>query len=224
MIHRTLTSGVLAGVAAGLIAGLLYLVFGQPLLLEAELYETAALSHPGAAPQTPLRLAFEPGRDLLSLGFMAVLYAGYGLVLAGVMALATERGWSVVTARSGVLWGLCGFVALQLAPAFGLPPELPGAAVSEIGARQVWWFATVISTAIALGCLAFGRGPAVTAFAVILLLAPHLYGAPQAATFVSPAPPELAAHFAARSLAIGLAGWVLVGVFAARLWVRDAEG
>jgi predicted cobalt transporter CbtA len=57
--------------------------------------------------------------------------------------------------------------------------------------------------------------------AVILLLAPHIIGAPEPDSFAGPVPPEIAALFAARALGVGLASWVLLGAFAGYFWQRE---
>jgi predicted cobalt transporter CbtA len=62
------------------------------------------------------------------------------------------------------------------------------------------------------------------AVAVVLLAAPHLIGAPQPVSFESNAPAELAAHFAAASLTIQAALWILSGLAAGALWVRFNKG
>jgi predicted cobalt transporter CbtA len=56
---------------------------------------------------------------------------------------------------------------------------------------------------------------------VILLLAPHLLGAPEPASFHGPTPPELGGLFAARALGVGMAAWVLLGLFAGHFWQRE---
>ena len=55
---------------------------------------------------------------------------------------------------------------------------------------------------------------------MILLAAPHLIGAPQPVAFESKAPAELAAHFAAASLTIQAALWILSGLAAGALWMH----
>lgn len=216
MLTKLLTSALFAGAAAGLIAGLLQLLFVQPVLLHAELYESGQLVHFGASaiaanPQLP---GFDPVRDLLSIVFTMLTYTGYAMMLVALMLVAEERG-AGVTARTGIIWGVAGFTAAHFAPAFSLPPELPGAAAADVGARQIWWYATVVASGVAMWLLAFGRNWAVWGAAVILLAAPHLIGAPQPAQFTGPVPPEIAAEFAARALGVGLAAWVILGSCAA---------
>lgn len=216
MFARILTSALFAGFAAGLAGAILQLAFVQPLLLHAELYETGALVHPASSahPELP---GLDPARDALSVLFTTLIYTAYALLLTAGMALASERGVSL-SPRDGLLWGLAGFVAVQLAPALGLPPELPGAAAADVAARQIWWFATAASTAAALALIGYGRGWPAHAAAVLLLLAPHLVGAPHPVAFTGPVPPELAAHFAARTLGVGLATWALLGLACACFW------
>jgi len=216
MLSKLLTSALFAGAAAGLIAGLLQLLFVQPVLLHAELYEGGDLVHFGAAavsahPELP---AFDPVRDLLSVVFTMLTYTGYAMMLVALMLLAEERG-ADVDARTGIIWGVAGFVAAHLAPGFSLAPEVPGVAAADVGARQIWWFATVIAAGIAMWLLAFGRNWMMWGVAVILLAAPHLVGAPQPDVFTGPVPTEIAALFAARAFGVGLAAWVLLGCCAA---------
>lgn len=216
MLSKLLTSALFAGAAAGLIAGLLQLVFVQPVLLHAELYEGGDLVHFGAAavsanPELP---GFDPVRDILSVVFTMLTYTGYAMMLVALMLLAEERG-ADVTARTGIIWGIAGFVAAHFAPGFSLAPELPGVAAADVGARQIWWFATVISAGIAMWLLAFGRNWAMWGVAVILLAAPHVIGAPEPDTFTGPVPTEIAALFAARAFGVGLAAWVILGCFSA---------
>ncbi len=245
MLTRMLTSGLIAGAAAGLIAALLQLWFVQPVLLHAELYEGGERTHfaaPGGhdhhahgddaaphdhdhQPAVPADhaapgVSFDAPRDGLSILFSVVVYAGWGLLMIAAMALAEDRG-KAVTARQGLLWGIGGFVAAQLAPAFGLAPELPGMAAADIGARVIWWLGTVAATGLGIWLLAFGKGWTAWGGAVLLILLPHLIGAPHPAQMTGPTPPELAAQFAGRALGVGLAAWAVLGVAAAALWSRE---
>ena len=229
MFYRILVSALFAGFLTGLIAALLQLVFVQPVLLHAELYEGGTLNHFGDGGADAAAVAV-PGVDLerdgLSVLFTTLTYTGFAFLLAAAMALAEDRGFRI-TVRQGLVWGVAGFLAFQLAPAFGIPPELPGSAAAEIGPRQVWWFGTVGATAAGLALIAFARGWMLRGVAALLLLAPHAIGAPHPDEFIGPAPPELAGLFAARALGVGLAAWSLLGLLAAYFWVREgrrAEG
>ncbi|KIN75391.1 putative cobalt transporter subunit CbtA [Sulfitobacter noctilucae] len=222
MYTRILVSALFAGACAGLIAGILQLYFVQPVLLHAELYETGALSHFGAVPISahPELPGFDLMRDGLSLIFTMLIYTGYGLILLALMSLAEDRG-AVISGRSGILWGIAGFVAFHLAPGFSLPPEVPGVAAADVTVRQIWWFATVGCAAAAMWLIAFGANWMVWGLAAILLLAPHVIGAPEPEVFAGPVPTEIAALFAARAFGVGLAAWVLLGCFAGYFWQRE---
>lgn len=224
MFARIATSALFAGFAAGLIAALLQLVFVQPVLLHAELYEGGDLVHFGGAavPAHQDLGGIDALRDGLSVLFTALIYTGYALLLVAAMAIAEDRGHSV-TARSGLLWGLAGYIAVHLAPAASLPPEVPGVAAADVGLRQVWWFATVAATGTGIALIAFGRNWLAWGAAGALLLAPHLVGAPHPDSFAGTVPPELAGMFAGRALGVGLAAWVILGAFAGYFWQREGE-
>src|SRR5690554_6361624 len=94
MFSKIVTSALFAGAVAGLIAGLLQLVFVQPVLLHAELYEGGELLHFGADPVTvhPALPGFDAVRDGLSLIFTMLTYTGYALILLALMSVAEARG------------------------------------------------------------------------------------------------------------------------------------
>lgn len=220
---RIVISAVFAGAAAGLLAALLQLVFVQPVLLHAELYESGALVHFGADAVSAHQDVggFDLGRDALSILFTLLIYSGYALILVALMAVAETRG-ATITARTGLLWGLAGFLAVHFAPGFSLAPEVPGVAAADVYARQAWWGVTVAATAVALWLIVFGRGWAVWGIAVALLLAPHLVGAPEPDVFTGPVPTEIGAAFVARAFGVGMAAWVMLGGFAGFFWRREA--
>ena len=223
MFRRIVTSALLAGAAAGVIAAVLQLVFVQPILLQAEAFEAGGHAHaaghaevPHAHPETG---GAGPMRDLLSVLFKLLIYCGYALILVPAMAIAGDRG-ARIDGRTGLIWGIAGFVAVHLAPGFGLAPEVPGVSAADLLARQIWWAVTVAMTAVALWLIAFERGWIAWGAAIVLLLAPHLYGAPVPDTMTGTAPTEIGALFAARALGVGLAAWVMLGGFAGFFWSR----
>lgn len=136
------------------------------------------------------------------------------------MLLAEDRHAQPLTPRAGLLWGIAGFVAMNLAPAFSMAPEVPGVAAADVADRQVWWLVTVVMASDALWAIAFVRHLGAIAAAVVLLFAPHIFGAPEPAIFSGPVPPEIAAKFAARALGVSLAGWVILGVLVSTVWGR----
>jgi cobalt transporter subunit CbtA len=123
-----------------------------------------------------------------------------------------------VDARRGLLWGLAGFACFVLAPALGLPPKPPGAAVGELAARQAWWFGAVLATA---GGLWLISRPAWSTrlLALVLLLLPHAIGAPPSAG-ADLVPPSLALRFAFTSVATNLVFWLALGALCGALLGR----
>ncbi len=253
MIQRMLPSALFAGLAAGLIAALLQFLFVEKLILLAEEYETGARVHfagladhhheEAATATAEAEVATEAtteadGHDHdhaamaedrppaqrygLTAIFSVLLYAGCGLIMVAGFAAAGTAGHRP-DVKAGLLWGLAGFACLQLAPALGLAPELPGTVAADLAERQTWWVGTAAATAAGLGLLAFGQPAALRIAGLGLLAVPHLIGAPVPEAFHGIAPPELASAFAARSLAVGLVAWLVLGAVLARLWSADAD-
>jgi cobalt transporter subunit CbtA len=110
-----------------------------------------------------------------------------------------------------VIWGLAGFATFTHAPGLGLPPELPAMPAAELGARQLWWVATALCTASALALLVYRRSLVAVLAATALLVAPHLIGAPQPASYDSPIPEGLHHSFVVAVVLTTLLFWVLLG-------------
>ena len=151
-----------------------------------------------------------------------LIYTGYALMMIALMSVAEGNGHKI-DGRTGVLWGLAGFIAVHLAPGFSLAPEVPGVAAADVAARQIWWFATVAAAGVAMWLIAFGGTLISYVIAAALLLAPHLIGAPEPDVFTGPVPTEIGALFAARAFGIGLVAWVLVGAFAGYFWRHESQ-
>ncbi len=116
---------------------------------------------------------------LTGVGFALLL--GAGLTLRG-----GEVGW-----RQGLLWGLAGFATFTIAPSLGLPPQLPGSEAAPLFDRQLWWLGTAVATGGALALIAFTTRARWTILGAVLIVLPHLYGAPE--------PPDQIAAVACRS-------------------------
>lgn len=251
MFQRMLASAVFAGAAAGLIAALLHFAFVQQFILLGEQYETGALSHfsTGSVPSDAVAVdgsqaghanvagtaeavaghahsrTVAPSdlkRNALTVLFMVLVYVSYGMLMTAGFGLAESLGHRIGPA-TGMLWGIAGFAAFQMVPAMGLAPELPGTIAADLGARQVWWWATVVATVSAIALLAYGRQTWAFVVAGVVLALPHVIGAPQPDGFFGLAPPEVAAAFTARVLGAGLAVWACLGWLAGHFWARSAQ-
>jgi cobalt transporter subunit CbtA len=220
LFQRIFFAAVLAGLAAGFLMSAVQQWKVAPLILEAEVYELAAPAGAGhdhataaeaAAPHEhePEAWAPQDGAERIGYTVLANLLGamGFALLLAAVSMLANLE----ITARNGVLWGFGGFVAFQLAPALGLPPELPGMPAADLGARQWWWWATALGAGAGLLAIAKFRNPTAIAAAAVLLLLPHIIGAPQAPNEASGVPAHLATAFASAAFATGAVFWLTVG-------------
>lgn len=227
MLRQILTSAVFAGVAAGVLAALLQLWLVVPLIMEAELYESGARVHFATDGSTQSDRGApsvweEPTRHLYTIGFSAVTFSAYAFLLVAGFALASRFGHAV-TVRGGAVWGLCGAIVVAIAPAAGMPPELPGAIGAEVGPRQLWYLTCVLCTIAGLGAIAFGNSGIVALIGAAIIAVPHLIGAPHLDTYFGVAPSELASEFVARVLGVATISWVLLGLFAAMVWTRQEE-
>lgn len=235
MIARMVRTAVLAGAVAGLFAWGLQMTKTVPLILKAEVFEemadkaaaekakaapvakeAATHSHaPGTTAHSHSHAhsdgAWEPAngfeRNAYTLLFSVLAGVGFAFVLTGGMMLAGRPiGW-----KAGMVWGLSGFAAFYLAPAFGLAPELPGSAAAPLEMRQMWWIATAAATAAGLGLIFFAKGVAWKAVAAALIVLPHIIGAPHHTPEAGLVPTALAAEFAVASLVTVGLFWLALG-------------
>ncbi|HEV7256365.1 MAG TPA: CbtA family protein [Bosea sp. (in: a-proteobacteria)] len=241
MVNRVLAVSLLAGLLAGLIVAALQHVTTTPLILKAETYEAALravaptqaafsgeakiiLAHGGEAHADHAEWKPQDGlqRTLFtSLVTIATAIGFAALLLAGMIAAN-----DAIDEKRAMIWAACGFIAFGLVPATGLAPELPGAASAALEQRQLWWIVTALVTAGGLFVFLRMEAAWLRALAVLAMLVPHVIGAPHPAAPESKVPAEVAAHFAALSLAIQAALWLATGFAVGRLWpwfTRRAE-
>src|SRR6202030_4532419 len=80
----------------------------------------------------PMVAEDSPWRPVFTWMATTLTSVGFALLLVGAYAVSGRA----VDAREGLLWGIAGFAAFALAPAFGLPPELPGSVAADLVARR----------------------------------------------------------------------------------------
>jgi cobalt transporter subunit CbtA len=218
LFQRIFFAVLLAGLISGTAMAAMHQWRVTPLIVAAEIYETAApelAAHEHEA-GTP---AHDHGGDEWAPqdGFERIAYTVAGdvfvaLGFAFMVAAASVLTGLPVTAANGVLWGLAGFAVFQFAPALGLPPELPGMPAADVVPRQIWWAGTALATATAIYGVARFRNIVAVALAVALVLAPHVIGAPQVeGEHASAVPAHLAAAFASATLFSGAVFWLILG-------------
>jgi cobalt transporter subunit CbtA len=240
MIQRVLKAGFLAGLVVGLAIAVLQQLTTSQLILRGEVYEKATHEHHAAlhSPALPIVLvheheagasAAEPdeeaegwqpanGWQRITATSVATIATsiGYALILIAAMLAA---GVPIVP-RTAFLWGIAAFAATSLAPALGLSPELPGAAGAPLLPRQIWWVATALCTGGGIFLLARIEYTTAKIVGVVLIVLPHLIGAPHIPKFKSTAPAELAAQFASTSLVVSAVLWALLGLAVGYAWQR----
>jgi len=226
MIARIIIAAALAGLVAGLVVSAVQQFRVAPLILAAEKYEQAeSHDHADAAGTTHQHdtTAWAPAngleRTLYTLAADVVAGVGFALLLAAVSLLSGLP----LTVSNGAIWGLAGFAAFTLAPSAGLPPELPGMPVADLAARQMWWWLTVAATGLGiLTAVRVGR-PWAWAVGAVLVVAPHVIGAPQPASHETAVPATLANSFVANAIAAQAVFWVVLGVALGCLMARLAQ-
>lgn len=217
MVGRIVLTAVLAGLVSGVFLWSAHMVKTTPLILAAEVYENGAAAtgadHPhadkteAARPHThaPPTAGFERAAYTLLADLVSAV--GFAFLLTAAVSLkATPIDW-----RLGILWGLSGYAAFFLAPSLGLPPELPGMQAADLDARQTWWLATAVATAIGLGLAAFSPRRVAQALGVGLVVLPHIIGAPAHEVGQSNVPAELAAQFVITTSVVSGLFWIVLG-------------
>ena len=190
--------------------------------MEAEHFQTGQSTHfiIDGSPESPMKhvnIWEDPYRHLMTLFFNLVTFTGFGFILIAAMALFQKRGFSLSKAE-GIVAGVSGFIVFQLAPSVGLPPELPGTISVAVGLKQAWWIITILSTTVGILLLFLGKYKVVSGAGIIFIIIPHLIGHPKLETYFGVAPPELAAEFASRALAVILVTWIILGVISSQFW------
>jgi cobalt transporter subunit CbtA len=172
MYFRNLVlSAFFIAITAGLIFSAYQAIFITPIIISSEVYEVA---EPAASHQIEA-WAPEDGLERHSWSFATnfLLCFAYALILLSAMTVKTS-----VNAVKGLFWGGAAYLSIFAAPALGLPPEIPGMEAAYLEGRQAWWLFTVILTALALWLIAF-QSPLNKGLGVVLILIPHIIGAPQ---------------------------------------------
>jgi cobalt transporter subunit CbtA len=229
MFKRIAQTAGFTGLLAALLLTLLQSFWVAPLILQAETYEKAPAAHAHEHAEGAMaghvhdEQAWEPEdgwqRVLSTTGGNLVVAVGFSLILAALYTLRTPN-----SIRQGALWGLAGYAVFVLAPTLGLPPELPGTAAADLTQRQIWWASTAASTAVGLALIVFARHGLLKVLGAVILVIPHIVGAPQPAVHSALAPEALEAQFKIASQLTNAVFWIAMGLISAWLFRRhDAQ-
>jgi cobalt transporter subunit CbtA len=207
MFRRIALAALAAGILGGLFVTAVQGIAVTPLILEAETYENA---NQGTGDHEAWAPADGIGRTVWTGAANMVTGVGFALLLGAGFALSGRR----IDWRRGLLWGAAGFAAFAALPALGLPPEVPGTEAAPLIQRQIWWLATAAASAGGIALIAFAPRLAWKGVGVLLLVVPHLVGAPRPDEHGSLAPAELGHAFVLASLATSAAFWLVIGAVA----------
>ena len=218
VFRRLVFAALCAGLLSGVFATVAHQIATVPLILEAEIYEHPA-EHALAATHEHTS-AWEPqnGAERMAYTLLADILTGVGFALllgAGLTLRGGEVGW-----RQGLLWGLAGFATFTVAPSLGLPPQLPGSEAGPLFDRQLWWLGTTIATGGALALIAFTTRARWAIIATVLIVLPHVYGAPEPADHNGAVPAALAHHFVVAATVANFLFWLILGASAGHFHER----
>jgi cobalt transporter subunit CbtA len=231
MFRRLFIAAASAGLLSGLFVTLIHQVTTVPLILEAEVFETAAQEQAPAAGEAHDHAADghshdgeewapQDGFERTAYTALADLLTGIGFALLLIAAFAVSG--RTIDWRQGLYWGLGGYIVFILAPAIGLPPEVPGTAAADLTARQIWWIATALLTAGGLALLFYVRDPKPlwAVIGLVLIVVPHAIGAPQPEQHAALAPEALVHRFIVATLMSSLLFWAVLGALSGYFYKR----
>jgi cobalt transporter subunit CbtA len=217
-VRMIVVSALWSGLWAGLLLTAIQNIQVIPTLLQAEVYEEQAApknmpnhsNADGEYSQHEVEV-WQPRNGWERTFFTGVANISLGVGFALLLGAASNIRGGISHWRSGVLWGLAGYAIFFVAPSLGLPPEVPGTEAADLKDRQLWWLMAVFDTAIGLWLLVFAKTPLNKLFGALLLVSPHLIGAPQPEVHSSAAPVELAHTFIAATALANAVFWLALG-------------
>ncbi|MCP4333197.1 MAG: hypothetical protein GY785_11120 [Gammaproteobacteria bacterium] len=242
IFSRIIYSAILVGLVTGVLLSSLQIASLNPIIFAAEAYELdageAAVDKGGDAHSDHAHEhgegAWAPadGLERTAYTFLAniLLSTGFAAMMLALMNLPWLTRKRSISWSQGSLWGLAGFVVMFLAPALGLPPEIPGVTAAPLEHRQIWWLLSALSVAIGLGIFAFTT-VRIKALGLLFLVIPYVVGAPHVdgPMFHHPDPNAAQAlvylhqQFVVISGITSLIFWLILGLscrFAFNRWIR----
>ncbi len=230
MIKQLFFAAIAAGLLAGVVTTGTQMLKVVPLIHKAETYETAQAEGGSASASNEQAhshgqseqaadghshshdgSAWAPDDGFERIASTLVFNILTGIAFACLLGAGIMFVNGTVSIRHGLLWGAAGFFAFSLAPALGLPPELPGMEAAALSDRQGWWLLTAVCSAAGLALFAFREAIVWKLVGVVAIVVPHVIGAPHPATTQSLVPAELSAEFAIASVVTAAVFWLILG-------------
>ncbi|MFK5915204.1 MAG: CbtA family protein [Woeseiaceae bacterium] len=212
MLRMILISAFIVGAISGVFLTALQQYNVTPLILEAEIYESSANGHAHEQSASAHSHTNTQEKDdttqRLYLSLLSNIFAaiGFALITVAAITFSNQAGW-----KKGLLWGAAGFIVFYIAPSLGLPPKLPGTSGAPLLHQQLWWGATVSATAAGIAMLVFSSKLSFKGVGLLLLIIPHLVGAPVPEQFISSAPDSLLQQFVIASGLTNAFFWLILG-------------
>ncbi|MFD2207662.1 CbtA family protein [Kiloniella antarctica] len=249
MLKRIMSTAIIAGLVAGILVSVVHEFTTTPIILYAEEYENSGENHHTllqdatqggvkkanvhSDTQGQIYLAdtdsedgqeeWGPNNRLERTFFTSLANILTGVGFAAILVACFTFSGEKLSGRRGVIWGLAGFAVFTLAPSLGLPPEVPGSMAADLSLRQTWWIATSVATGVGLWVMIFGSKTPIYLLGLLLIILPHVIGAPQPTEIGGNAPPELAGQFVAASIVVSAIFWVILGWTSGALWKHSGD-
>ena len=181
---RVFYYSLLAGIVAGIILTAVQRLQVVPIIFGAEAFESASIDVASAGDDGHDHAHWGPEDGFERTAFTALSNAltAIGFALVMLSAMLVTQIWSGerllrFTWKRAVGWSLAGYAVFWLAPALGLPPEIPLQNAAELQDRQVWWVICVVCAIVGVGGLAFAPAPW-RWIAPLIIVVTYLIGAP----------------------------------------------
>jgi cobalt transporter subunit CbtA len=213
MLKNLLLVGLLAGVLSGSLLTLLQAFTVIPVILQAEQYENqlpVSQDEGGVHGHLDEGEDWKPNEGWERLGFTwlanVAIGSGFGLIMAGLMSLHRPKTWF-----QALLFGVSGYYAFFLAPAYLLPPELPGSDSPDLTTRQAIWVFTVVVSAIGIALFSSTSKPWLRLVGLVGLVSPFILFSQQDIHYLAPVPLDLIERFTWLTVLTNAIHWLIIG-------------
>lgn len=184
IFRRVVYYSILVGIVAGIVLTAVQRFQVVPIIFAAEAFEGASadVASGGGDGHDHEHWGPEDGFERTAYTAFSNALTAVGFALVLLSAILVAQTWSRErplrpTWKRAIGWSLAGYAVFWLAPALGLPPEIPLQNAADLQDRQVWWVICVVCTAAGIGGLAFAPAPW-RWMAPLVIAVPYLIGAP----------------------------------------------
>jgi predicted cobalt transporter CbtA len=231
MMRMLLVRGMLSGLAAGLLALVFAYIVGEPLVVSAIDFESAAQVGTGQTPEP--EVVSRAVQSTIGLATAVVVYAvAFGGLFSLAFAVAYGRIGRLGARATAAVLALCGYLVVFVVPFLKYPANPPAVGNADtINQRSVLYLAMVVaSVLLAIGATCLGRrltsrlgawnaalvatATFVVAVAVVQFLLPTINEIPDAF------PATVLWEFRVASLGTQLVMWATIGLLFGPLVAR----